>query len=339
MNMTEVTKTIKNAGRFVGLKIWKHSPTILAVSGTTGIIVAGVMACRATLKLDDAIKDSENDIEDIKTVYNKTKNRLESENDTESLVILDKKYRKDIFKAYSGMVCSLAKLYGPSVGICAVGVTSIFASNRIMDKRYSSLLAACTTTERLFADYRKRVKDDLGEDADRKYRFGLETNEIDIPELDKKGNVKKDKDGNVKTKKEKLTTLRRDIPDSDFARVFEEGMSREWDQNVEVNMLGLLQKQRYANDLLRSRGYLFLNEVYSMLGFDITPAGQDVGWVYIKENDCGDNYVDFGLYKAFKPGSKETRFEMMCNEINAIVLDFNVDGYIKDKLWEAQKIY
>lgn len=339
MNMSEVSKTIKNTGRFVGLKIWKHSPVILAVTGTTSIIVAGIMACKATLKLDDTIKNSENDIQGIKTVYDRTKKKLESENDSESLAVLDKEYRKDIFKAYSEMTWSLVKLYGPSVGVCAVGVTSIFASNRIMDKRYSSLLAACTTTERLFADYRNRVREELGEDADRKYRFELETKEIDVPELDKKGNAKKDKDGNVKTKKEKTTTLKRDIPDSDFARVFEEGMSREWDQNVDVNMLGLLQKQKYANDLLRSRGYLFLNEVYSMLGFDVTPAGQDVGWVYIKDNDTGDNYVDFGLYKAFKPGSKETRLEMMCNEINAIVLDFNIDGYIKDKLWEAQKIY
>lgn len=331
MNMSEVTKLVKNTGRYIGIKMWKHSPMIFAVGGTAGIITAGVMACKATLKLEDTVAESTERIENVKKTYD-----ISSDDKDESI---EKSYRRDLFKEYCNAGWKIAKLYGPSVMVCATGIGFIFTSKKIMDQRYSSLLAACTTTEKLFKDYRERVKDDLGVEADQKYRFGLETSEVDVPELDKKGNFKKDKDGNVKTKKEKYTTLKRDIPDSDFARVFEEGMSKEWDRNVDVNMIGLLQKQKYANDMLRGRGYLFLNEVYEMLGFPVTPAGQDVGWVYIKENDTGDNYVDFGLYKAYKPGCKETRLEMMSREINAIVLDFNVDGYIKDKLFEAQNIF
>ena len=34
----------------------------------------------------------------------------------------------------------------------------------------------------------------------------------------------------------------------------------------------------YANDLLKHRGYLFLNDVYDMLGYARTKTGQFLGW-------------------------------------------------------------
>ena len=336
MDFSNVTKTIRQTGRYVGIKIWKYSPTILAIGGTASIITAGVMACKATLKLDDTLKKVNDDISQVRENHEIALKETDVENSDE---YLEKFYRKELVRSYANAGWAMTKLYGPSVLMCAAGVVCIFGSKKIMDDRYSSLLAACTTTERLFADYRKRVKEDLGDEADQKYRFGLKTEEIEVPELNKKGEPKLNKDGTAKTKKEKKTILLRDIPDSDFARVFEECTSREWDNNFEVNELSLLQKQTWANHLLKSRGYLFLNEVYDMLGFPVTPAGQDVGWIFVKDNPNGDNVVDFGLYKAYKPGSKTTRLEAMSNENNAIVLDFNIDGYIKDKLFEAQYIY
>lgn len=341
VNISTITKTIRNAGKYAGIKIWKHSPTILAVVGTSGIITAGVMACKATLKLEDTVSEKTADIDSVRESLEVAKKTIELGGDEAegAQEYIDRFYRRDLFKAYTNMGLALGKLYGPALLVCTASVGCIFGSKKIMDNRYSACLAACTTTERLFADYRKRVVDDLGEDADRKYRFGMETKEVQVPELDKKGNPKKDKDGNVKTKTEKINTIPANFPDSDYARVFEESTSWEWDTNVDVNTIGLLQKQRYANDLLKSRGWLFLNEVYTMLGFPITPYGQDVGWIYVKDNECGDNVVDFGLYKAYKPGSKQTRLEAMSYENNAIVLDFNIDGYIKDRIFEAQNIF
>lgn len=341
IDFTNLTKTIKNVGKYAGIKMWQHSPTILAVVGTSGIIAAGVMACKATLKLEKTVAEKSADIDGVRESLDVAKKTVELGGDDadNAQEYIDKIYRRDLFKSYLNMGAAIGKLYGPSILVCAASVGCIFGSKKIMDNRYSACLAACTTTERLFADYRKRVVDDLGEDADRKYRFGMETKEIQVPELDKKGNPKKDKEGNIKTKTEKVNTIPASFPDSEFARVFEEATSWEWDRNVDVNAISLLQKQRYANDLLKSRGWLFLNEVYTMLGFPITPYGQDVGWIYTKDNECGDNVVDFGLYKAFKPGSNQTRLEAMSYENNAIVLDFNVDGYIKNRIFEAQNIF
>lgn len=341
VDIRSITKTIRNVGRYAGVKIWKHSPTILAILGTGGIITAGVVACKATLKLEDTIAEKSEDIEIVHNSLEIAKKTVEiGENDAgDAQEYIDTVYKRDLFKAYMNMGVAIGKLYGPSILICAASIGCIFGSKKIMDNRYSACLAACTTTERLFADYRQRVRDDLGEDADRKYRFGMESKEIEVPELDKKGNPKKDKNGNIKTKTEKINTIPANFPDGEYARVFEEATSWEWDENVDVNAVSLLQKQRYANDLLKSRGWLFLNEVYTMLGFPITPYGQDVGWIYVKDNPHGENVVDFGLYKAYKPDSSETRLEAMSYDNNAIVLDFNVDGYIKNRIFEAQNIF
>ena len=111
---------------------------------------------------------------------------------------------------------------------------------------------------------------------------------------------------------------------SQYARFFDES-SPAWRKDAEYNMIFLRQQEIYATDLLRARGHLFLNDVYGMLGIPCTKAGQVVGWIYDEKNPIGDNCVDFGLYdqcnKDFINGYK-----------NIILLDFNVDGIILDKV-------
>ena len=95
----------------------------------------------------------------------------------------------------------------------------------------------------------------------------------------------------------------------------------------------LTNQQSHANDLLRANGYLFLNDVYEMLGFQKTRAGQQVGWIYDPDNNSeSDNYVDFGIYDVHKKGSRE----FVNGYESAIILDFNVDGPIMNKVqWES----
>ena len=91
----------------------------------------------------------------------------------------------------------------------------------------------------------------------------------------------------------------------------------------------LRRQQDWANELLRSKGHLFLNDVYEMLGMQKTQAGQVVGWVYDDKNPKheGDNYVDFNIYS----GTERSRMFVNGYE-RSILLDFNVDGVIWDLL-------
>lgn len=111
---------------------------------------------------------------------------------------------------------------------------------------------------------------------------------------------------------------------SDYARCFDESCAS-WHKDAEWNLMFLRQQEVYANDLLKVRGFIFLNEIYEMLGLPRSKAGQIVGWVYNLDNPTGDNYIDFGLYtkrnKDFVNGYERIAW-----------LDFNVDGIIIDKV-------
>jgi hypothetical protein len=89
-------------------------------------------------------------------------------------------------------------------------------------------------------------------------------------------------------------------------------------------MAFLKQQQAYANRVFQERGYLFLNEVYDLLGFPNSRAGQQVGWIYDENGETGDNFVDFGIYNIDNP---RVRDFVNGHERN-IILDFNVDGPI-----------
>lgn len=111
---------------------------------------------------------------------------------------------------------------------------------------------------------------------------------------------------------------------SQYARFFDEACPG-WINNPEYNLMFIRQQQTYANDLLKTKGYVFLNDVYEMLGMPKSKAGQVVGWIYDLENGEGDNYIDFGIYNL---GNEQ----FVNGNATSILLDFNVDGMILDKI-------
>ena len=94
-----------------------------------------------------------------------------------------------------------------------------------------------------------------------------------------------------------------------------------WSENRETNVYFLRYQQDYANELLRMRGHLFLNEVYDMLGAPRTKLGQVCGWVYKEKNPIGDNYVDLDIFN-----------DRNTEDNNVFILDPNVDGCILDDM-------
>ena len=90
----------------------------------------------------------------------------------------------------------------------------------------------------------------------------------------------------------------------------------------------LKQQMNYANDVLKKRGYVFLNEVYEMLGIPKTKAGKIVGWIYDEKNPIGDNFIDFGIYNE----NREKNRDFVNGYERVILLDFNVDGDILDMI-------
>lgn len=293
----DITNTL-NKGK---LSVKQHSPEILIVTGVVGVVTSAVMACKATRKIDPVLEAHKQNAE---AVHKKYANATE-----------EKAKKRELTRVYVKTAMGFAKLYGPSVTLGALSITGILASNNILRKRNVALAAAYATVDASFKQYRGRVIERFGEQVDKELRIGAHQEKIEMIETDENGKEKK-------VKKE-VTVVDNPMP-SDYARYFAYGEARAAEPNEDYNLFFLKAQQELANHMLRANGFLFLNEVYEMLGIDKSIAGQAVGWVYDKNTDeHGDNYVDFGIQEVYRKRSdKPNDFEKV------FLLDFNVDGGI-----------
>lgn len=187
-------------------------------------------------------------------------------------------------------------------------------TSRILRKRNIALAAAYTAVDKSFKEYRGRVVERFGKELDKELRYNIKAKEVEETVTDEKGN-------------EKTVKKTVDVVDpnaiSEYARFFDDGCVG-WTKDPELNLIFLRQQEAAATKRLEDCGYLFLNEVYDMLGIPRTRAGQIVGWIYDKKNPIGDNYVDFGIYDT----NKEANRNFVNGYERTILLDFNVEGNI-----------
>jgi gas vesicle protein len=213
-------------------------------------------------------------------------------------------YQKDLAVVYGRAALDITKLYAPSVIVGVASITALTSSHVTLAKRNTALMAAYSAVQEAYTNYRDRVRSELGEEK-----------ELDIYHATELQTVE---NGEGKKEVVKVSDPNKYSP---YARFFDE-VSPNWRKDPELNKLFIQCQQNYGNQLLQARGHLFLNEVYDMLGIDRSKAGAVVGWVIGKE---GDNFVDFGIYEAFN-----SRF--VNGWERSILLDFNVDGVIYDKI-------
>ena len=79
--------------------------------------------------------------------------------------------------------------------------------------------------------------------------------------------------------------------DEDNYTIFFDENNQLWMKDNITNRFTLNNQRKYMYDLLATRGYLFLNEAYDMLGFSRTKNGQLVGWIYKEGMTVGDIYT------------------------------------------------
>ena len=287
--------------------VQKHSPEILAGVGVVGTVASAVMACKATLKLDDILAESKETRDKIKEVAENP--RYKKEYSPEDA-------KKDLTVNYAQTAMKIAKLYAPAVILGSASLGCLLASNDILRKRNAALSAAYMTVDKSFKEYRQRVVDKFGEEVEKEIRYNIKAMEVET--------VVANEDGSETVIVEEGKVMDPNLY-SDYAKFFDE-FNPNWQNDPEYNLMFLKSQQQYANDLLKARGRLFLNEVYDMLGIERTKAGQVVGWTYNMKNPTGDNFVDFGIYDM----SKERVRAFVNGYEPSILLDFNVDGNVWD---------
>lgn len=300
-----ITRTFGKAG----LALKKASPEILVVTGIVGTIASTVIACRQTPKAVKILEEHKETAARINEVAEKVKNgeMITEEGYSED----DRKH--DLTILYTKTALSLAKTYILPVTLGIASIASILCGHHILRVRYSAVSSALAATTEAFNSYRARVADSVGEEAERDIYYGVHKENVS----------EKDENG----KEVKVTKNVIGDGYSPYAKYFDEGC-RGWEKDAEANLTFLRVQQAHANDILKARGWLTLNDVYDMLGIPKTKAGMVVGWMFDEKNPTGDNYVDFGIYN----GEKVKNRDFVNGYEKVILLDFNVDGNIYDKM-------
>lgn len=284
--------TITRLGGRTLLRLQKHSPEILTGLGIVGGIASGVMASKATLKVEEIVDESKQYLEVAKK---------DTANDPGA-------YNKQAAYVYTRTALRLGRLYGPAISLGLASVTCILSAHGIMRKRNAALLGAYKVVEQAFSEYRARVEEEVGPEKERELYYATRKEIVEDAELTNKP---------PHDKKQPVGAL------SIYAKCFDE-TNPNFVGNPEYNLYFLRARQNYVNDMLKVRGHMFLNDVYDQLGIPRTKAGSVVGWV----RGNGDDFIDFGVYDKNRPMA----MEFINGNENAIWLDFNVDGVVYDLL-------
>lgn len=312
------------------LGLRKASPEIALAAGLVGTIATTVFACKQTTKLDGVLGPRKADIDLIHKNF-EDKEFCKKYNYTE------KEKKRDIARVYLRVTWDMTKLYGPVLLAEAASLGLVLLSHGQLKARNASLSVALSSLTAAFNEYRNRVRAELGDEADQRFRYGLKNVQIAV----------KDDDGNETGEVQEVQTAELSKQDL-YCRVFDEynsAMSQRrikrksdgtpvyneygnpvYIQDVEADMALLHCKEELWTSIKRTRKNhtVYLNEVLPDLGFDTVDYGQDVGW-YGK-----DGSIDFRAQVV-------TRTDANGELYSTIVLDFNCDGCVREEVIKKPK--
>lgn len=295
-------------------QVKKHSPEILLATGIVGVITGTVLACKATRKIDDILEDTK---ADVYTIHETRNNPEFAEKYTE------KDAKSDIVKTYAKTGLSIAKLYAPAVLTEGLAIGCILASYDILKKRNIALAASLTAVTNSFNEYRKRVAEKYGEEAENAIRYDIKAKKIEEEVTDEEG----------KTKTVKKTVGVSNLGEfSDYAFYFDRITAPNvFENSMDYNNMYVRGQEQYSDDIRVGRGYLTYGEIID--GFHIKhdcltefqkKAMLVAGYVHDKNED-EVNRVKFRAtesYRELEDGSI----------IKTIIIDPNVEGNIYDRI-------
>lgn len=294
------------------LTLKKHSPSILMSAGLVGMVTTTVLASKATLKLEGVMDEHD---ETLKTAKEFRASVIDA-GDNDQVVMANGKtvtyteedYKKDVVLLHVRTATQIGKLYWLAGAVGVVSIAAIVGGHVQLTKRNAALAAGYASLQMAYQKYRDRVIEEFGEEKDAEFRRPREI----VTE------VKDAETGEVREE-----TILDPNGLSLHARFFDES-NVHWTKEPGYNQVFVQNQERFANDLLRTRGHVFLNEVYDALGMERTQAGAVMGW----KLGMGDEFVSFGMFDKNNVKARE-----FVNGIErSILLDFNIAGYIYDKI-------
>jgi hypothetical protein len=280
----------------------QNAPMLLTGAGIAGFVGTAVLVGRASIKAKPVVDDAK---ANQYTVDHREIGDFYSQRDK----------AVDTGKIWMETTRDLTKIFAPAIGLGAASIFCIVAAHGISQRRQAAMIAAYTALDSGFRAYRKRVAEELGPDRERQIYHGVKSTRTVETEDGKPCVINEYYDERI------ADDPRRPSP---YARFFDE-LSPNWRKTPEYNLMFLTAQEQMANDRLKARGILFLNEVYEALGLPWTQGGQVVGWKYDPNDPNKDNYVSFGIHDIFD----ECNRAFVNGYEHTILLDFNVDGIVQ----------
>lgn len=264
----------------------QSSPAILFGVGIVGVIGATVLACRATLRVEEVVEETNRDIEKMQVRE----------------VLSEQAAQRQIWQIRAVGARKIFNLYAPAIGVGAISVIALAGSHRILTRRNAALSAAFTVLDRAFRDYRGRVRNAYGEEIEDAIYNGSDDWKT-LPH----------KPGEKHAQLESATFTQA----GPYSVFYDEMNAAGFKSDPEMNKLTIQAAEHFANEKLKIKGHVFLNEVLDMLGIEHTEMGATCGWLV---DGGGDGYVDFGLND-----NRLSAKRFMTGREAAVILNFNCD--------------
>ena len=316
----------------------KYSPEILMVAGCVLVPAAVVLSIVATKRVGRVTASAkELTILAKENLVTSERRVARCEEDAASVQLSEEQansmydqclaelsqYRKEYILSELEYFRSVAAVYLPTVVVTLAAMACVVGPYVILKRRNVALIAAYKIVDESFKRYRERVISEYGSEKDRQYRYGLTEESTTVSTTDKNGKT-------VLTEEKSLAPILGYQP-SMYSKLFDE-CNPNWTNDASYNRYFLHCQQNVLNQKLATDGHLFLNQVYEALGFGHTSPGAVVGWIY--KSEVGDQCVDFGMFdfNDVAYGVAERKAAFINGYEKSILLDFNVDGVIYDKI-------
>lgn len=193
----------------------RNGSTILTCMGGVGVVATSVMAVKATPKALYLLDMAE-------------------EQKGEELTLVEK-------------VQTAGSVYIPSVIICVSTITCIFGANALNKRRQAALLSAYALLDNSYKEYKRKVTQLYGEDADKTVRESIARDKYE------KDDIK---------------------PDDNNKLFFDEFSGRYFESTLEKVLLA----EYELNKELGWDGYAYLNRFYELLGIPKEDKYKTLGW-------------------------------------------------------------
>lgn len=300
----------------------KYAPEILTYGGVAAMIGGTVFACKQTPKAVAIVEDTKKQLAVIKATEEEAANNNRLVKRDGGLISYSQQdFKKDITIAHVNNIKALAKNYAVP-GLMLIGGTAmVLGGHGIMRRRNAVAIATLSSVIDGFNRYRGNVIKELGETADKHFRFGK--GQPDIVET-------VDAESGEVTQEKTSTDGFADFPEDDprFFMFSKETSPDFYKGNLLMDLAQLRSFQNQCNDMLRIDGNLPVNTIRKLCGVKPIDEGLDNGYVI---DGKGDGYVDFGIFDRVTGEPKAWVYECV-KEGQGIPVELNIDGNIKGLL-------